>query len=426
VKDFRQSALEIAARRGFTNSINALQNPLFTSGDSPAQDAKKPGATIAFKPPQIAPEGTNTPPKNVVHNVINKSAPRASVKVLKAGSTLPALAPASRTLEGCWDEAAAQLEPYRLELGKCWRLALGLRALALFQNPHVKVRTATLVTFCPASALAFWLGFSESYLWKLQNEAHNGGAQMFTRLIGHRPWFTSWERWSGDAKHAQTVKGGCVWSVRATPTQDGAVARVLAEDTRHAWRDLSADVQHGRTLPRQLLTLEPQKRSRGLSTVSKYPEEKCNVLIKTILLTSLSRFSPANAGVTRDTGLSEAPDIYAVLHDLNELPHGSRDARGEWVNGLARRVCAVLGESEAGNGNGWRKALWTALKASLYGMPDALNVLHAALWEAVIVSGDNPRLRRRGALARSLMTANGWRGFEDAVRGFHAGREVRA
>ena len=88
MKDFRASALEIAASRGFTDTIAALQNPLFTSSHLPAQHDEKPRATIAVKPPLKPLEGSSTSPKNVVSNVLNKERPRASVKVRKVGSEI--------------------------------------------------------------------------------------------------------------------------------------------------------------------------------------------------------------------------------------------------------------------------------------------------------------------------------------------------
>lgn len=403
-----QLRAQFAARAGVSPSLEAITQETQDSVDNVA-------STIAFKPSPTTPKGINTLEKGAVEKVIAKESNKITVKLLKHRKTDAGL---PRTLEQCWLEATEQLEPYQTELLKTYRLAIAVRALALYQNPHVSNRRAQLTAFMPANILALWLDISESYLWQLQRHERHG-AGMFSRLVGQRPWFTSWGR--SDA--LQTVKGGSVWTTRATPLAEGFTARVPLEDVKQPWRDLQADVKASRTFAAITATTGKIRR-RGLSSGSKYPEEKGSVELNEILHFSLNRFSTDESGVKRDTELTRTEETYAVLDALSgETPNG-HDARAEWVDRLANQICYALADSRSLDG--WRHALWVGLKARAYGMGEALEVIGGAIWEAAIRSGDNPRLRSRGALARSLMNLNGWQGFCEAVAGLKIGPKVSA
>src|SRR5690606_28864941 len=93
--------------------------------------------------------------------------------------------------------------------------------------------TTSVALHLPTELLAFELGISRSTLWRYTRElkaaglvaqrGHNGGMGRFTR------------------------KTGSVWRIKLDPKNTTRL-RLTYEDLKHKWRNLTNDVQHGRTV----------------------------------------------------------------------------------------------------------------------------------------------------------------------------------
>jgi hypothetical protein len=400
--------------------VRRKQNPLFSQEPhNTEQLAQNVASKMAFKPVPNAPKGYNTLENTAdLTRVTQKETVKAVVR-LKIGKTEQTLMP---DLLECWDEAVGHYEQYKTDLGKCYRVAVALRALALYQNSKVRVRTATLPLFVPVVWVAYWLGVSEKYIWDMLKGRLAGGA-LLARLVGYRAWCTSWDGRDGKA---QTRRGGCVFTVRCTPCEEGRGVSIHREAFTPVYRDLSADIAKGYTFGQMVKDTDEdeEKIERGISSASKTPRNKATEKLKTFLHSTLPQLYNKKTSVKTDTELNSDDDIYTVIHALNEpLPRG-HNRRGEWVEIIANSICHVLNDKHSAGG--WQKALWVVVKSRVHGLEGASDILGGALFEAVVRSSDNPMIRNRAALARSIMTNNGWADLEEAVSAFYAGREVVA
>jgi hypothetical protein len=391
------------------NAQNALLN---------ADSVKNVAPTMAFKAVPNSAKGYNTPekkPQIAATSKENLPTPVLRLKVAKPAQLLPP------DLLECWQEAAAQLEPHQQDLSKCYRLAVALRALALYQNSKVRVKTATLPLFVPVVWVAYWLGCSEKYVWDMLRGRLLGGA-MLARLVGYRAWCTSW---AGRDGSQQTRRGGCVFTVRCSPCDEGREVSVDGEAYKQSYRNLSADIANGYTFAQMVKgdDCDDQKRERGISSASKTPRNKATEKLKDYLHSTLPQLYNYKC-VKSDTELSDDADIYTVIHALNEPMPKGHERRGEWVVKVANQICHVLNDTHSTGG--WQKALWVVVKARAHGIGGAGECLTGALFEAVVRASDNALVRNRAALASSIMRKNGWGELEEAVSAFYAGREVVA
>jgi hypothetical protein len=346
-----------------------------------------------------------------------------------------------RAWEPCLEIATSQYKPFEAQLGKAYRIAVQVRALALLSNPHADPR-AMLPVFIPSiAALAHDLEWSESYVFRIlagkvkrsrrteyrfrrggqwREESKNADLEL---LMTWRPWFTDWAcKSAGPSKRfaeggRRTVMGGTVFYTRPQPSSDGLPKAVPAEWLKQAWRDLERDVSLERTA-RAIRTREVGTES---CSVSKGTAEKgSGFLLKEYCYFSLTPVSTRDDGVVMDAELEAGGEVYAVLDVLSSDVEKGHDSRTRYVDGLANRLCHLLRDSRSLSF--WRKTLWTLLKARIYGITGALEIVHGALWEVLIASSDNALIKRPGALAVAAMQRNGWLEVEEAVAGLHAGR----
>ncbi len=350
-------------------------------------------------------------------------------------------APPPRPWLECLELAEAQYKPFEAQLGRAYRIAVQVRALALYSNPHAQPH-AMLPVFIPSiAALAHDLGWSESYVFRIlagKNPGSRRTSYRFKRsgqwreecknadlelLMTWRPWLTDWAcKAAGPSNRfpeggRRTVKGGTVFYTRPHPSSNGVPRAVPAEWLEKEWRDLESDVSHQRTA-KAIRTRDPEEVS---CSVSKSTSDKTGGgIVRQYCQFSLTRFSTPTPGATMDAELEPRARIYAVLDMLSSDVERGHDARTNYVDGLARRICQVLRDSRWLDF--WRKTLWTLLKARIYGVGGALEIVQGALWEVLIASSDNAKLKRPGALAVALMKRNGWLEVEAAVAGLYAGR----
>jgi hypothetical protein len=346
-----------------------------------------------------------------------------------------------RAWEMCLELATSQYKPFQDQLGKSYRIAVQVRALALLSNPHADPR-AMLPVFIPSiAALAHDLEWSESYVFRIlagktpgsrrtehrfkrggkwREESKNADLEL---LMTWRPWFTDWAcKAAGPSKRfaeggRRTIMGGTVFYTRPQPSSDGLPKAVPAEWLKRAWRDLERDV----SLERTARAIRAGTVVAKSCSVSKGTAEKGNGgIVNQYCYSSLTRFSTLPRGVVMDAELEGGSEIYAVLDMLSSEVERGHDSRTRYVDGLANRICYLLRDSRSLAF--WRKTLWTLLKARIYGVTGALELVHGALWEVLIASSDNPLIKRPGALAVAAMQRNGWLEVEEAVAGLHAGR----
>jgi hypothetical protein len=213
------------------------------------------------------------------------------------------------------------------------------------------------------------------------------------------------------------VRGGTVFYTRPCPSSDGLPRAVPAEWLAKPWRDLEADTSANRTA-RAIRCSESREND---SSVSRGTVEKSSgFLLKEYCYSSLTPVSTRDDGVVMDAELEARGEVYAVLVVLSSDLERGHDSRTRYVDGLANRICYLLRDSRSLSF--WRKTLWTLLKARIYGVNGALEIVHGALWEVLVASSDNALIKRPGALAVAAMQRNGWLEVEAAVAGLHAGR----
>jgi hypothetical protein len=336
---------------------------------------------------------------------------------------------------------ACQYKPFEAQLGKAYRIAVQVRALALLSNPHADPR-AILPVFIPSiAALAHDLEWSESYVFRILAGKTPGSRRTERRfkrsgawreesknadlesVMTWRTWWTDWAcKQAAPSKRfpeggRRTIRGGTVFYTRPQPSSDGLPKAVPAEWLKQAWRDLERDV----SLDRTARAIRAGTVVAKSCSVSKDTAEKGRGgLVNQYCYSSLTQFSTATPGVEMDAELEGHGEIYAVLDVLSSDLERGHDSRTKYVDGLANRICQCLRDSRSLSF--WRKTLWTLLKARIYGITGALEIVHGALWEVLIASSDNALIRRPGALAVAAMQRNGWLEVEEAVAGLHAGR----
>jgi hypothetical protein len=346
-----------------------------------------------------------------------------------------------RAWETCLELATSQYKPFEAQLGKAFRIAVQVRALALLSNPHADPR-AMLPVFIPSiAALAHDLEWSESYVFRIlsgkvkhsrrtEYRFRRGGAWReesknadLETVMTWRTWWTDWACKSAPPSKRfaeggrRTVRGGTVFYTRPCPSSDGLPRAVPAEWLAKAWRDLEADTLANRTA-RAIRCSESRDE---LCSVSRSTAEKgSGNLLKEYCYSSLTPVSTRDDGVVMDAELEARGEVYAVLDVLSSDIAKGHDSRTKYVDGLANRICYLLRDSRSLLF--WRKTLWTLLKARIYGVTGALEIVHGALWEVLIASSDNALIKRPGALVVAAMQRNGWLEVEEAVAGLHAGQ----
>ncbi len=358
------------------------------------------------------------------------------VRVLKARAPLKQ----RRTWLESLALAQEQYAGLETEIGRAARrIAVHVRALALYTNPHAQTH-ATLPVFMPSiAALAHDLEWSESYVFRVLSGKIKGATRVerrtrrggvwreesrnadLERLMTWRTWWTDWacrnakpsKRFPDGGRH--TVAAGTLFYTRASLNPVGWRSAVPAEWLERSWRDLEADVNLDRTA---------RTVRENSSSVSKSTAEKGNGDLLTLSFHS-SLAAPSNlTGVEMDTELTRHAEIYTVLDALQGDVARGCEARGRWVEDLANRVCYLLRDSRSLSY--WQRVMWTVLKARVRGVNWALEIVRGALWRVLVGAADNDAVRRPGALAVLELRRNGWLEVEEAVLNVRVGRVARA
>jgi hypothetical protein len=443
----------LIAQTRATLQTRAMQSNLFPPGGSFSLDADSedihPHSFDTAVPPvlsRVVTPSESAPPLEAgqdsaeiggIHQPTLEHRPRTHRVTIHKPARITAPA---RAWSECLELATSQYKPFEAQLGKAYRIAVQVRALALLSNPRADPR-AMLPVFIPSiAALAHDLEWSESYVFRIlsgkvkhsrrtEYRFRRGGAWReesknadLETVMTWRTWWTDWACKSAPPSKRfaeggrRTVRGGTVFYTRPCPSSDGLPRAVPAEWLKKSWRDLEADTSANRTA-RAIRCSE----ARGEScSVSKGTAEKgSGFLLKEYCYFSLTPVSTLSPGVVMDAELEGHGEIYAVLDALSSDVERGHDSRTKYVDGLANRLCYLLRDSRSLSF--WRKTLWTLLKARIYGVNGALEIVHGALWEVLVASSDNALIKRPGALVVAAMRRNGWLEVEEAVAGLHAG-----
>lgn len=349
-----------------------------------------------------------------------------------------------------WGHAIAALEPHREYLGAYYRLTLGLMACRRVMMPQANPRAA-VPFMIPRAALGTALGLSDSTMdhllsgvygirgMSLKHVAPETRAMMkydFARFVGHQGWTCQVS--SSCTKGTRRLHAGTLFMVREIPTQDGRGVFLPRETLEEQYRDLESDIIGDQTYAALSSTAEARLPSaRGVCKESYTPTKEELKLLSIFLQKAMSRV-PKNRKRSIDSLQTAQKSIFDVRGALDTPCGRGHAGREKWTLELGTTIAASLGES--GNPQavrGWTRVSWIILKLRAFGLESAAfqaeQVLYTALVDVLLWSADNANLKKRGAVARSLMDNpakrrwNGenlpaWSQFEEISASLHAGR----
>jgi DNA-binding transcriptional ArsR family regulator len=235
--------------------------------------------------------------------------------------------------------------------------------------------------FCPVEAVALALGVHRCTVYRALPELRALG------LVDVRAHYTT--------HRGRTVADGSVWAVRLRPV-GGRAARVGYGDLKRQYRNLSGDVETGRTVWAEMQQSKDNS-SRGLNLD----------LIRRWALPPQNLEKP----VAFDCRTAPRRDLEAVL----DVQHAPREARGAAVDLAAQALAAAL--SDQGGVNFYRRLLWQLLRRSDAVGADHFYGVYLAAQRASVDAREG-FARRPGALFTSRLKGAQW--FEEVMRG--AGR----
>jgi len=244
-------------------------------------------------------------------------------------------------------------------------------ALAVAKARGYVAGTTQVSFFCPAEVIAYVLGIHRATLYRHLPALIERG------LIAYRAHRTT--------HNGHTVADGTVWSIKLTPLR-GKKARVSYEDLKHKYRDLSADIEIGRTaynLVRQ-------------SSIEEDTKREINLILEWALPRSTNK-PPLPLTVARDAEVG----VECVL----DVPYAPKKDRGVMVDKAAKVIAGFLGDDSL---NFYRWLLWQALRVRDGGV-DYFVQLHLMITRAG-VDYQEGFARSAGALLVSRLKESGlWR-----------------
>ncbi len=224
--------------------------------------------------------------------------------------------------------------------------------------------------FCPVEAVALALGVHRSTVYRALPELRALG------LVDQRAHYTT--------HRGRTRSDGSVWCVRLHPGR-GCRARLSYGDLKHSYRNLSGDVEAGRTVWAAMRQSKDNPSSEvDLSFIRRWslpPTDQNPVK------------SDCRTGARRD------------LETLLDVPHAGRDARGAAVDLAAHALSQAL--SDRAGVNFYRRLLWQLLRRSDAGGGDHWHAVYLAAQRAAVDSSEG-FARRPGALFVSRLKAAPW------------------
>jgi hypothetical protein len=257
---------------------------------------------------------------------------------------------------------------------------LSSTALSLFRALHtVAVEAAAarayhpgvseVSLFCPLEAVALALGCHRATVYRALPELRAAG------LLDVRGHFCT--------HRGRTRADGSVWAVRLRPV-GGRAARVGYGDLKRSYRNLSGDVEAGRTVWAMRQSKNPAKGQVDLELIRRWalpPTDKTPVI--------------------SDCRTAARRDLEAVL----DVPHAGREARSAAVSLAAEALAAAL-RDRAGV-MFYRRLLWQLLRRSDATGAAPFGVVYEQARRAAADVSEGYG-RRPGALFVSRLKRAGW------------------
>jgi DNA-binding transcriptional ArsR family regulator len=235
--------------------------------------------------------------------------------------------------------------------------------------------------FCPVEAVALALGVHRCTVYRALPELRALG------LVDQRAHYTT--------HRGRTRSDGTVWCVRLHPLK-GCRARLAYGDLRQRYRNLSGDVEAGRTVWQLMRQSKANPSNEGVNL---------NHILRWAL-------PPTEQNpVTSDCRTAPRRDLEALL----DVPYAPREARGAAVDLAAQALAAAL--ADRGGVNFYRRLIWQLLRRSDAGGGDYWHAVYLAAQRAAVDSAEG-FARKPGALFVSRLKGAPW--WDEVMRG--AGR----
>ncbi len=233
--------------------------------------------------------------------------------------------------------------------------------------------TSEVSLFCPVEAVALALGCHRSTVYRAASELVAAG------LVAHRAHYCT--------HRGRTRADGSVWAVRLRPV-GGCKARVGYSDLKRSYRNLSGDVETGRTV---WAAMEQSKES---------PSREVDLsFIRRWALSPLPSEPPIASGLDCSTAPRRS------LESLLDVPHVEMPDRSAAVSLAAEALAAAL--RDRGGVNFYRRLCWQLLRRSQAGRGDHWHAVYLVAVRAAVDSSEG-FARRPGALFVSRLKAAPW------------------
>jgi hypothetical protein len=261
---------------------------------------------------------------------------------------------------------------------------LSRSALTLFRAVHqIAVEAAAarnyhpgvseVVIFAPVEAVGLALGVHRVTVWRAAAELRAAG------LVAHRAHYCT--------LRGRTRSDGAVWAVRLRPV-GGCAARVPYDALKRSYRNLSGDIEAGRTVWADLQQSREQPKKAG-------------VQLEYVRRWALSPTSQEPVKV--DSCTASRSRLEAVL----DVPHAERGERARAVDLGAQALAQAL--ADRGGVMFYRRLLWALLRRSDAGGAEHFQAVYLAAVRAAVDSSEG-FARKPGALFVSRLKACGWFG----------------
>ncbi len=231
--------------------------------------------------------------------------------------------------------------------------------------------TSEISMFCPVEAVALALGVHRATVYRALPELVEAG------LVAHRAHYTTHRN--------RTRSDGSVWAVRLRPV-GGRRARVGYGDLKRSYRNLSGDVEAGRTVWAAMRQSKENPSNEGVN------------------LNFIRRWAlpPTDkTPVTSDCRTAARRSLEAVL----DVQHVEKPERSAAVSLAAEALAAAL--RDRGGVMFYRRLLWQLLRRSDAGRGDHYHAVYLAAARAAVDSSEG-FARRPGALLVSRLKRSPW------------------
>lgn len=272
---------------------------------------------------------------------------------------------------GVADVLASRLPEDLSETAKKLYITLVSTAVETAKGRGHSPATTSVVLHCPVEQVAKACGISRVSAWRHLPALRELG------VIDYKTHKGTLRR--------RTRNTGTVWRVRLT-TERGCKARLSYGDTKHAWRDMDADVKRGRTSYAALKHT--------------YPIDTDGFELERTLAWSLPP-KPNNHSLDLVCSKPRRVDLITVL----DVPFADRKERNTAVELAAQAMAATL--RDADSISFYQRLLWQLLRASDRLGLDCWHVVYEQVRRAAV--DDAERFARRpGALLTARLKRFDW------------------